>query len=427
MTEPDPSSRPGDWRIPFFTIWSGQAFSLFGSFIVQFALVWYLTIETGSAVVLSTSVLMSVLPRVFLAPFAGALVDRLNRRWVMILSDLAIALTTMGLVLLFWSGKIAIWHIFAASFIRGLGGTFQFPAMAASTSLMVPQRHLSRINGVNQALDGGLAIISPPLGALLVTLWPMQQVLFIDIITAGLAVGSLLLISIPQPKKVDGEALTPARLLSDVVDGLRYVRGYKGLMHLMGIAVVVNMILSPASSLAPLLVTKVFGGGAYQISMLDSAMGIGLVAGGLLLGVWGGFRKQMLTSLSGLIGMAIGLLLIGLAPRGFFWLVPTGALLTGLMSPICNGPINAMLQANVQPEAQGRILSLLGAFSGAASPVGLLLAAPLSDHFGVQVFFLVGALVTLALGITAFFSPPLMNLEDTMRRDRGAQTGASAS
>lgn len=161
------------WLRRFAPLWGGQAMSLLGSRLVQFALVWHLTVQTGSTAVLATATLVAMLPEVLLGPFAGALVDRWDRRKVMIFADAAVALTTLGLVLLFLTGRVEIWQIYAAMFLRSLGGAFHWPAMQASTSLMVPQKHLARLSGANQALQGLLSIAAPPLGALLLGLMPI--------------------------------------------------------------------------------------------------------------------------------------------------------------------------------------------------------------------------------------------------------------
>jgi DHA3 family macrolide efflux protein-like MFS transporter len=153
----------GDWKKTFFLIWTGQSFSIIGSMLVQFALVWWMTQKTGSAAVLATATIVSIIPQILLGPFAGALVDRWNRKLVMICADGLTALTTLALVVLFWSGHIQIWHLYVAQFIRALGGAFQWPAMSASTSLLVPDKHLARVAGINQALFGALNIISPRL------------------------------------------------------------------------------------------------------------------------------------------------------------------------------------------------------------------------------------------------------------------------
>jgi DHA3 family macrolide efflux protein-like MFS transporter len=228
-SQPDPGPR---WAAKFFTIWTGQAFSLLGSALVQFALVWWLTRTTGSATVLATATLVALLPQVLLGPLAGALVDRWNRRLVMIVADTSIALATIGLALLFWSGDIQVWHVYVLMFIRSLAGAFHWPAMQASTSLMVPREHLSRIQGLNQMLQGGMNILAAPLGALLLEVLPMQGVLAIDVVTALLAVLPLLFIAVPQPQR-SAEAQPHASKPSvwqDLKAGFRYVWSWPGMV-----------------------------------------------------------------------------------------------------------------------------------------------------------------------------------------------------
>ena len=152
-----------NWKIPFFAIWAGQAFSLIGSGLVQFALVWWLTSTTGSATVLATGTLVAILPGVVLGPFAGALVDRWNRRIVMMAADGFIALATLGLAVLYALGAMQIWHVYVIMFLRSLGGASHWPAMQASTSLMVPEEHLARVAGLNQTMQGALNIVAPPI------------------------------------------------------------------------------------------------------------------------------------------------------------------------------------------------------------------------------------------------------------------------
>ena len=222
------------WLKVFIPIWGGQAFSLFGSSLVQFALVWWMTQKTGSAAVLATASMVALLPEVFLGPFAGALVDRWNRRRVMIIADGSIALVTLGLVLLFAAGRAEIWHIYVALFLRSLGGSFHWPAMQASTSLMVPEKHLARISGANEALHGLLRIAAPPLGALLLMAIPMFAVLMVDIGTAAIAILPLALAHIPQPVRSDGAAaITPRQILQDVREGFRYLFAWPGLLGIM--------------------------------------------------------------------------------------------------------------------------------------------------------------------------------------------------
>jgi DHA3 family macrolide efflux protein-like MFS transporter len=177
----------------FIIIFIGQAFSLFGSRLVQFSLVWWLTMESGSASVLAFASIMAVLPQVILGPFAGTLVDRWDRRLILMVSDGLIALAVVVLAFLFSQKSVQVWHIFFIMAVRSLGGAFQWPAMQSSTSLMVPKEHLSRISGIKQSLNGLANIVAPPLGALLLEIMPIQNILAIDISTALFAIRSTIL------------------------------------------------------------------------------------------------------------------------------------------------------------------------------------------------------------------------------------------
>ncbi len=408
---------PGQKSIrSFMVLWSGQAVSLFGSQLVQFALIWWLTQETGSATVLALASLVGLLPQVLLGPFAGVLVDRWSRRWVMLAADVTVALATVVLALLFSTDQVQLVHIYVILFVRALGGTFHWSAMQASTSLMVPSDELTRVQGMNQMLQGGLNIVAAPLGALLIATLPVQGILAIDVLTALVAIGTILVIPIPQPPQdraapEAGEAWQTFR--DDLVDGLRYVRGWRGLLILMGYAMLINMVLVPSSSLVPLLVTDHFGGTAWHLGALESAIGLGIVVGGLLLSVWGGFRRKIVTSLVGLIGLGIGVILTGVAPASLFTVALVGMAITGIMSSITNGPIMATIQSTVDPQMQGRVFTLIGSAAGLMMPVGLLLAGPMADTFGVQAWYVMGGTITILAGISGFFVPSLLDLEDT--------------
>lgn len=404
---------PPTWKTPFFTVWTGQAFSLLGSQLVQFALIWWLTQETGSATVLATATLVGHLPQLFLGPIAGTLVDRLSRKAVMIIADAGIAAATLVLVLLFYTGSVEIWHIYTLMFIRSLGGAFHWPAMQASTSLMVPREQLSRIQGMNQTLQGVMSIGSAPLGALLMAALPMQGVLAVDLITASIAILTLALITIPRPRRKAAEAgAVQTSVWQDFKAGLRYVRGWPGLLLLMCLASVINLLLTPASSLMPLMVKDHFGGDAFDLAWLESFFGVGVVAGGLLLSIWGGFQRQILTSFSGLIVLGIGMTGMGLIPSNGFTLAVTMMFLVGFAIPMANGPLSAVTQAVVAPEMQGRVFTLMSSLAMAISPLGLIIAGPLADLAGVQIWFLIGGLTTLAIGTGSFFVPMLVRMEE---------------
>ncbi len=419
-----------NWKSRFFTIWAGQAASLFGSSLVQFALVWWLTVTTGSATVLATATLAGMLPQILLSPFAGVVVDRASRRLVMLMADGLTALFTLLLAVLFATGQAQVWHVYAIMFIRSTTGAFHFPAMQASTSLMVPEQHLSRVAGMNSTLQGLMSIAAPALGALLVSLLPMQHVMLIDVGTAAIATLPLLFIAIPQPKREGsalGEGATKPSFMADLREGVRYVLAWRGLTIMLGMAMLANFMLTPAGSLTPILVTKHFAGGAPQLALLDAMWGVGMIAGGLLLSVWGGFKRRIFTSLFGLMLLGISFAGVSVVPSGIFVAALVFFGLAGLANPITNGPIFAVMQATIAPDKQGRVMALIGALSTAVTPLSLLVAGPIADAFGVQVWYLVGGVTCLALGVAGFFIPALANIEAEMRRQAGPATEAAAS
>ncbi len=409
-----------NWKPKFFTIWAGQAFSLVGSSLVQFALVWWLTQQTGSATILATASLVALLPQIVLGPFVGALVDRWNRRAIMIVADTAIAAATMVLILLFATGVVQIWHIYVIMFIRSLGGAFHGPAMTSSTSLMVPHEQLTRIAGLNQLLQGFMSVFAPPLGALLISFLPTQGVLAIDIVTATLAVLPLLFIPIPQPQKraaQENGAVEKTSYWQDLGAGFTYVVKWPGLLGLVLLAMLLNFLLSPSNSLLPLLVMQEFGGGAPELGWVESLFGVGIILGGLTLSAWGGFKRRILTSFMGIIGLGIGIILTGLTPANMFWLLLAESFLIGAGQVMANGPLGAIFQSTIEPEFQGRVFSLIGAGAMAMMPLSLLIAGPTSDWLGVRVWYVFGGVVCILATVTSLFIPSIMNIEQNKHEE----------
>jgi DHA3 family macrolide efflux protein-like MFS transporter len=415
---------------PFFTIWTGQAFSLLGSELVQFALVWWLTATTGSATVLALASMVAVLPRIFVSPVAGVLVDRWSRRIVMMVADSMIALAVVVLAVLYALDAVHIWHIYVLMFLRAVGGAFHWPAMQASTTLMVPQEHLSRVAGLNQTLQGLTNIAVPPMGALLLEVLPMQSILAIDVATAILAIVPLFFIPVPQPERkaapeaaVGGaqEGATQPSVLADLREGLRFVWGWPGLTVMLVIAALSNLLANPAFTLVPLLVSGHFGGGALELGWLQSAFGIGFVVGGLTLGAWGGFKRRIVTAYLAQILSGVGFVVIGMSPANAFLLAVGATFFIGFTNPIINGSLMAVFQTIVPAEMQGRVFTLLMSVTGVTTPLGLAIAGPVGDAVGVQPWFLVTGIVVVAMGAGALFVPAIVRIEDRVNlKDRVA-------
>ena len=417
------------WAPKFFTIWGGQALSLLGSQLVQFALIWWLTKTSGSGTVLAVASLFGLVPHVVLGPFAGTLVDRWNRRVVMMVADSVTALAIVILAVLFATDLVQIWHLYMLMFIRSVAGAFHSNAMMASTSLMVPKEHLARIQGLNQMLWGGMSVFSAPLGALLLELMPLQGVLAVDVGTALFAIVPLFFIAVPQPERLARSTSAEGKtgFWEDFRSGLRYVWGWPGLLLICLMAMQINFLLNPAFSLLPLVVTKHFNGQAIQLATLESLAGIGTIAGGLVLSAWGGFKRRILTAMTGVIGLGLGCLMMGLLPPSAFTWAVVAMFIVGFVNPITNGPLLAAVQAAVRPDMQGRVFSLISSLAAATSPIGLMIAGPASDWLGPQAWFIIGGIVTLLTGIAAFFVPAVMHFEDGREEHLALEAPAEAA
>ena len=397
---------------PFMVVFGGQAFSLFGSRLVQFSLVWWITETTGLASTLAFASIVAMLPQVLLGPFAGALVDRWNRKTVMMVSDSFIALVVVALAFLYGTGAVRLWHVFLAMFIRSLGGAFQWPAMQATTTLMVDKENLSRVAGMNQSLQGLAAIVAPPLGAFLMQVIPIQIILLIDVATAVLAVGSLFFIMVPQPIREVTEVLGLKTVLSDMREGARFVWSWRGLRIIMGMSMIINFLMSPAFSLLPLVVTNHFDGGAVELGWLQSANGVGMIAGGLLLGAWGGFRKRIVTAMTSIILSGVFIVAFSFMPPQLFLTAVGCVFVFAVFNAMANGTFFSSIQAVIPPEMQGRVFTILMSLSGGMTPIGLAFAGPVSDSLGLFIWFRIGGIVLVLMGAVAFLIPAVMNLEE---------------
>ncbi len=392
---------------PFFTLWIGQALSLLGTQAVQFALIWWLTIETGSPTILATASLFGLAPQIIAGPFIGALVDRWNRRTVMFVADATAALASLVLAALFVTDSASIAAVFGLLLVRSICEAFHAPAMLASTSLMVPEEHLTRIQGLNQMLQGSLLIVTAPIGAVLYASMSMGSVMLVDVGTAGFALLALILVRVPQPRRAATE--DKPSVWRDTMDGLRYLRSRPGHPSLLVLSLFVNLSLIPAFAMMPLLV-KEWGAGAMQLGWMNSALGIGTIVGGIILGVWGGFKTRIHTTLSGLLVVGLATVAMGAVPPVAAYGI-AAILVVGIAVPIANGPIQAVLQATVAPEIQGRIFTLYGSLAGLAAPLGLVFAAPIAEFLGIRMTYWCSGLACCALAIAGWFIPALLTIE----------------
>ncbi len=406
----------GPWRLRFWSIWVGQALSLVGSALTQFVLIWWITLNTGSTSALAVAGVMALLPQALLGPLGGTLADRFSRRAIMITTDTISAVCMLVLVWLFHTGQIQLWHLYTMMFIRSSMQAFQAPAAAASTAMLVPPDWLSRVAGLNQILQGVMAIAAAPLGALLLAFMPFQGALLVDVATALLGIVPLLCFAIPQPQRND---MHRSGMWADFVSGARVVLHNRGLLLLYGLVMLVVLTIMPTFTLTPLLVKEHFGGGVNEVALMEGLAGIGVIAGGVLIALVPIFKRKIVTVLVSFAISCAAVAFTAMTPGSMLWLATIWWSLSGVAFSTGNAPLMALLQTQVPNQLQGRVLSLLTTVMGLAAPLGLGLAALLGEVIGVRGIFVAGGLASALICVLGFAVPSLLNIEETPIRTDG--------
>jgi MFS transporter, DHA3 family, macrolide efflux protein len=400
----DPSSR---WKTRFWTIAIGQALSLAGSQITQFVLLWWIASTTGSTSALATAGIVGLLPQALFGPLGGVLADRFSRRLLMMISDAITAICMIMLIILFSTNSIQLWHVYTLMFIRSTMQGFQRPAFDASVPNLVPTDFISKISGISQSIIGVITLVAAPLGAVALGILPLQAALMIDVITAGLAVVTLLIYRIPQPLETQNRT---SSVLTDFKEGVGYVTRNSGLLSLFTLIAIVVFLVTQANVLTPLLVKQLFAGGPNEIAFLQVMAGVGLVLGGVLASVLPQRRPILIVLIFFAIG-CLSLTLTALSPA--FWLASVGWTFYGLGFSVGNAKLFALLATVVPNQIQGRTISLLTTILGVVGPLGLLIAGPLGETIGVRGVFVWGGLLSAAICVRWLFVPAIHRLEQS--------------
>lgn len=401
------------WIWPFAALQIGQTIARFGGAFSNFALIWWVAQTYGTATSLATGVLISMVPGIVLGPLIGTIVDRFDRRWFIGMSNVVYATSAAVLYVLAHFDMLVLWHLYVVMFINSLAGQFHFMSLIAATPMMVPSEHLQRVSGIGQLREGAVAIMAPPAGALLLELIHLDGILLLEVVTGLTAALSIIWVVIPRPP-ADATALQP-NVWGDLRAGFRYLRAWPGLMALLGVAMILNVLFNPAFSLMPLLVKDYLRGGAAQLAWMEAALGIGMIVGSVVLGVWGGFSKRLYTMSVGVIGMGIGAIVLGRIGHDGLYTGIGAMALFGFVQPLTNGPLMAIIQSKVAPDMQGRIMGFMGSLSGAISPIGLLLAGPIADRFGLQIWYLAAGVASLAVIPLLFGWSTLRTIEEQIQ------------
>lgn len=372
-TERPPESRG---MITFLVVWTGQVVSMLGSSLSGFALSVWVYQRTGSATKFALIAFVTMLPGILLSPVAGALVDRWDRRWAMILADTGSGCTTLVLALLLWEGRLELWHIYLLLAVSSSFNAFQFPAFSAATTLLVPERHLGRASGMTQMGSGIAEIVAPALaGALVVTLGP-QGVLFIDVATFLFAVTTLLIVRIPRPAPSIEGAAARGSLLSEAASGWTFIRRRPGLLALLLLFATTHVSLGMMQVLVTPMILAFTS--ADVLGRVLSGAALGMLAGSLLMTVWGGPRRRVLGILGFLLLQGAVLMVGGLRPSAT--LIAVSGFVFLFCTPMIIGSSQAIWQSKVPPDLQGRVFAVRRMIAWSTLPLAYLVAGPLADR-----------------------------------------------
>lgn len=432
------SNRPAG-MVGFTFVWAGQILSVLASSATSFALTIWAYQTYGSATALGVVSTAFLIPYLALSPIAGVLVDRHSRKLMMMVSDFVAIIATVGILVMHSLGALQMWHLYVAAAIAGLGNTFQWPAYSAAITTMLPKEQYNRANGMMSLVESGPAVFAPILAGALYPLLGLRGILLLDIGTFFLAIGALLVVHIPPPPKtVEGQA-GRGSMLKEALYGFRYIFERKSLFHLLMFFLALNLVIGLAYDVFSPFILERTGNNSAHLGFVRSAAAIGGVVGGLLVSIWGGFKRRMKSIFLGeAFTGVVALVLFGLSRSLPFWILAAG--IGAITGPFVNGASQSIWQAKVAPDVQGRVFSARRMFAFGIGPVVPVLAGVLADYvtepamlsdtwlartFGWMVgtspgsgmalqFVVAGVLYVAIVAGVYLFVPTVRNLEDLL-------------
>ncbi|KAF0822403.1 MFS transporter [Cytobacillus firmus] len=375
-----------NWLKNIILFLSSQTISLFGSSLVQYAIMWHITLTTESGLMMTLYIICGFIPTFFLSPVAGVWADRYNRKMLIILADGLIAFSTLILAILFLMGYESIWLLFVMAGIRALGTGIQTPAVGAILPQIVPKEKLTKVNGVNGSIQAVIMFVSPMVSAALIAMASLEVIFFIDVITAAIAIVTLMtFVKIAVHKKAAAEQT--ASYFSDFKQGLQYVNSNPFLKKFFLFFAVFIVLMAPAAFLTPLQVTRTFGGDVWELTAIEIAFSVGMMAGGGIIASWGGYPNKITTMTLASLIMGICTLALGVVP--IFWIYLLFMALFGIAMPIFNTPVTVLLQEKIEENYLGRVFGVMGMISTSMMPIGMLIFGPIADIIAIE-WLLVG-------------------------------------
>jgi DHA3 family macrolide efflux protein-like MFS transporter len=399
-TSAESESMPG-WKKKVAVFLVGQTITTFGSLLVQYALLWHLTLTTKSGVVLALAAVFGFLPQAIVSIFAGVWADRVNRKVMIIVSDSTIALATLVLAFFMLSGVDDLWLVFLVMAVRSVGAGIQMPAISALIPQIVPTDKLMRVNGINSSVQSSLLIIGPVAAAGIYSTVSLAAILFVDVVTAVIGLSLLATIAVPTLSRAASN--DKPSYFTDLKEGLSYIFSHDLVRWVMVIYSIVFLLVVAPSNLSPLMLVRTFGSDVWLLTILELSFGIGMVAGGALMAI---FASKM-DRLGMMVGTSIlfGVLAVVMGFTTNLILFYSLFFLIGLAVPAFSTSSMTLLQETVEPERQGRVFGFVGIVMAVAMPVGMAVLGPLADIVSVEILLIASGAITVLIAVVAVLLP----------------------
>ncbi|MCR2806008.1 MFS transporter [Paenibacillus sp. SCIV0701] len=384
------------WKRDIILFLSGQTISLFGSALVQYAIMWHVTLTTQSGLMMTLFIVCGFIPTFLLSPFAGVWADRFNRKNLIMIADSMIAAVTLVLAITFLMGYDEPWLLFVIAAVRALGAGIQTPAVGAILPQIVPEDKLTKVNGVNGTLQALMMFVAPIVSASLLSMATIEVIFFIDVATALIAIFTLLFfLRIPlHQKAADGQTTS---YLDDFKQGITYIKNHSFLKPFFIFFAFFFVLMAPAAFLTPLQVTRSFGDDYWRLTAIEIAFSVGMMAGGAIIASWGGFRNKVYTMAFANLIMGACTLVLGIVP--VFWIYLIVMAVFGVAMPMANTPTTVLLQEKVDSNYLGRIFGVFGMISTSMMPIGMLIFGPLADVVEIEWLLVGTGLLILVLAL----------------------------
>jgi DHA3 family macrolide efflux protein-like MFS transporter len=393
------------WKKNTILFLASQTISLFGSSLVQYAMTWYITLETQSGAMMTIAILCGFLPTFILSPFAGVWADRYNRKLLIVLSDSFIALVTLILAILFYLGYESVWLLFVAMALRAVGSGIQMPAVNAFLPQWVPEDKLTKVNATNGSIQSLVTLVSPMLSGALLSTATIESIFFIDVGTAAIAVVIMLLfLRVPAHEKSLSRASTT--YFSDLKEGFQYILNHSFVRNLCLFNIFFFILAAPVAFLTPLQVTRRFGNDVWRLTAIEIAFSVGMMLGGIAMASWQGFRNKVHTMSLSIFIIGAGTFVLGIMPNFWPYLAFMGII--GVAMPIFHTPVTVLLQQKVEGDFLGRVFGVLTMLSTSMMPLGMLIFGPMADYVAIEWMLVATGTLLILQGLLMFTNKALV-------------------